>query len=142
MVLIRATEACRGLVGPLTRLTPESLHVFLHDFRRTNAVLMVRKLMAHEQERQDKSLKRSPLQSTATCPCRMPWCSWRTTTTPTKRENREKEREEIARKAAKMADDVLVREADREAHPVSLLTAITLLSENRCFTPPCPPPAA
>lgn len=46
-------------------------------------------------------------------------------------ENREKEREEIARKAAKMADDVLLREADRESHPVSLLTTITLLAENR-----------
>ena len=46
-------------------------------------------------------------------------------------ENREKEREEIARKAAKMADDVLLREPDRESHPVSVLTAITLLSENR-----------
>ncbi|XP_041801115.1 nuclear receptor coactivator 5 [Chelmon rostratus] len=50
-------------------------------------------------------------------------------------ENREKEREEIARKAAKMADDVLVREPDRESHPVSVLTAITLLSENRFITP-------
>lgn len=46
-------------------------------------------------------------------------------------ENREKEREEIARKAAKMADEVLVREPDREPHPVSVLTTITLLSENR-----------
>lgn len=46
-------------------------------------------------------------------------------------ENREKEREEIARKAAKMADDVLLREPDRESHPISVLTAITLLSENR-----------
>lgn len=46
-------------------------------------------------------------------------------------ENREKEREEIARKAAKMADDVLLREPDRESHPVSVLTTITLLSENR-----------
>ncbi|XP_062272246.1 nuclear receptor coactivator 5 [Scomber scombrus] len=50
-------------------------------------------------------------------------------------ENREKEREEIARKAAKMADDVLLREPDRESHPVSVLTAITLLSENRFVTP-------
>ncbi|XP_026202517.1 nuclear receptor coactivator 5 isoform X2 [Anabas testudineus] len=50
-------------------------------------------------------------------------------------ENREKEREEIARKAAKMADDVLLRELDRESHPVSVLTAITLLSENRFLTP-------
>ncbi|XP_023810722.1 nuclear receptor coactivator 5 isoform X4 [Oryzias latipes] len=50
-------------------------------------------------------------------------------------ENREKEREEIARKAAKMADDVLLREPDRESHPVSVLTAITLLSENRFLTP-------
>ncbi|XP_041837315.1 nuclear receptor coactivator 5 isoform X2 [Melanotaenia boesemani] len=50
-------------------------------------------------------------------------------------ENREKEREEIARKAAKMADDVLLREPDREGHPISLLTAITLLSENRFLTP-------
>lgn len=46
-------------------------------------------------------------------------------------ENREKEREEIARKAAKMADDVLLREPDRESHPVPVLTTITLLSENR-----------
>lgn len=46
-------------------------------------------------------------------------------------ENREKEREEIARKAAKMADDVLLREPDRESHPISVLTTITLLSENR-----------
>ncbi|KAJ4926666.1 hypothetical protein JOQ06_014415 [Pogonophryne albipinna] len=50
-------------------------------------------------------------------------------------ENREKEREEIARKAAKMADDVLLREPDREGHPVSVLTSITLLSENRFVTP-------
>ncbi|KAK2915329.1 nuclear receptor coactivator 5 isoform X3 [Channa argus] len=50
-------------------------------------------------------------------------------------ENREKERDEIARKAAKMADDVLLREPDRESHPVSVLTAITLLSENRFLTP-------
>ncbi|XP_078105154.1 nuclear receptor coactivator 5 isoform X9 [Sander vitreus] len=50
-------------------------------------------------------------------------------------ENREKEREEIARKAAKMADSVLLREPDREGHPVSVLTAITLLSENRFVTP-------
>ncbi|TKS70706.1 Nuclear receptor coactivator 5 [Collichthys lucidus] len=50
-------------------------------------------------------------------------------------ENREKEREAIARKAAKMADDVLLREADRESHPVSVLTTITLLSENRFVTP-------
>lgn len=46
-------------------------------------------------------------------------------------ENREKEREEIARKAAKMADDVLLREPDRESHPISVLTSITLLAENR-----------
>ncbi|XP_042364284.1 nuclear receptor coactivator 5 isoform X2 [Plectropomus leopardus] len=50
-------------------------------------------------------------------------------------ENREKEREEIARKAAKMADDVLLRESDRESHPISLLTTITLLAENRFVTP-------
>ncbi|XP_039652341.1 nuclear receptor coactivator 5 isoform X8 [Perca fluviatilis] len=50
-------------------------------------------------------------------------------------ENREKEREEIARKAAKMADSVLLREPDREGHPISVLTAITLLSENRFVTP-------
>lgn len=50
-------------------------------------------------------------------------------------ENREKEREEISRKAAKMADDVLLREPDREPHPVSVLTTVTLLSENRFVTP-------
>ncbi|MEQ2314146.1 hypothetical protein AMECASPLE_009154 [Ameca splendens] len=50
-------------------------------------------------------------------------------------ENREKEREEIARKAAKMADDVLLRELDRESHPISVLTSITLLVENRFLTP-------
>uniref|UniRef100_A0A3B3VLF4 Nuclear receptor coactivator 5 n=1 Tax=Poecilia latipinna TaxID=48699 RepID=A0A3B3VLF4_9TELE len=50
-------------------------------------------------------------------------------------ENREKEREEIARKAAKMADDVLLREPDRESHPISVLTSITLLAENRFLTP-------
>lgn len=50
-------------------------------------------------------------------------------------ESREKEREEIARKAAKMADDVLLREPDRESHPVSALTPITLLHENRFVTP-------
>ncbi|KAL7891708.1 hypothetical protein AOLI_G00011840 [Acnodon oligacanthus] len=50
-------------------------------------------------------------------------------------ENRTKERDEIARKAAKMADDVLMREHEREGHPVSLLTAITLLSEGRFLTP-------
>lgn len=51
-------------------------------------------------------------------------------------ENREKEREEIARKAAKMADDVLGREVSTESHPLALLTTITLISENRygnCF---------
>ncbi|XP_063071274.1 nuclear receptor coactivator 5 isoform X2 [Engraulis encrasicolus] len=52
-----------------------------------------------------------------------------------KAEHRDKEREEIARKAAKMADDVLMRELDTEAHPVSLLSTITLLSENRFLTP-------
>lgn len=50
-------------------------------------------------------------------------------------DSREKEREEIARKAAKMADDVLLREPDRESHPVSALTPITLLHENRFMTP-------
>ncbi|XP_077428985.1 nuclear receptor coactivator 5 isoform X2 [Vanacampus margaritifer] len=50
-------------------------------------------------------------------------------------ENREKDREEIARKAAKMADDVLLREPDRESHPVSVLTSVTLLTENRFLTP-------
>ncbi|XP_030633226.1 nuclear receptor coactivator 5 [Chanos chanos] len=48
--------------------------------------------------------------------------------------HRSKEREEIARKAAKMADDVLMREHEREGHPVSQLTAITLLSEGRYLT--------
>ncbi|KAK1796400.1 hypothetical protein P4O66_009454 [Electrophorus voltai] len=52
-----------------------------------------------------------------------------------KMENRARERDEIARKAAKMADDVLMREHEREGHPVSLLTAITLLSEGRFLTP-------
>lgn len=46
-------------------------------------------------------------------------------------ENRAKERDEISRKAAKMADEVLMREHDRQGHPVSALTAITLLSEGR-----------
>lgn len=46
-------------------------------------------------------------------------------------ENRAKERDEISRKAAKMADEVLMREHDRQGHPVSVLTAITLLSEGR-----------
>ena len=46
-------------------------------------------------------------------------------------EHRDKEREEIARKAAKMADDVLLREPDRESHPISQLTTVTLLFENR-----------
>lgn len=50
-------------------------------------------------------------------------------------EHREKEREEIAQKAAKMADDVLMREHEREGHPVTLLPAITLLSEGRFLTP-------
>ncbi|XP_005166219.1 nuclear receptor coactivator 5 isoform X3 [Danio rerio] len=50
-------------------------------------------------------------------------------------EHRAKERDEIARKAAKMADDVLMREHEREGHPVSVLTAITLLSEGRFMTP-------
>ncbi|XP_062853567.1 nuclear receptor coactivator 5 isoform X2 [Trichomycterus rosablanca] len=49
-------------------------------------------------------------------------------------ENRAKERDEISRKAAKMADDVLIRELDREDHPVSLLTVVTLLSEGRLLT--------
>ncbi|XP_016408107.1 nuclear receptor coactivator 5-like isoform X2 [Sinocyclocheilus rhinocerous] len=46
-------------------------------------------------------------------------------------EHRAKERDELARKAAKMADEVLMREPDREGHPASLLTHITLLSEGR-----------
>lgn len=46
-------------------------------------------------------------------------------------ENRAKERDEISRKAAKMADEVLMREHDRQGHPVSVLTAVTLLSEGR-----------
>ncbi|XP_073707628.1 nuclear receptor coactivator 5 isoform X2 [Garra rufa] len=50
-------------------------------------------------------------------------------------EHRTKERDEIARKAAKMADDVLMREPDREGHPVSVLTHVTLLSEGRFMTP-------
>ncbi|XP_066521956.1 nuclear receptor coactivator 5 isoform X2 [Hoplias malabaricus] len=50
-------------------------------------------------------------------------------------ENRAKERDEIARKAAKMADDVLMREHERGGHPVSLLTVITLLAEGRFLTP-------
>lgn len=50
-------------------------------------------------------------------------------------ENRDKEREETARKAAKMADEVLIREPDRESHPVTLLPTITLLSESRFVTP-------
>ncbi|KAJ8358602.1 hypothetical protein SKAU_G00151270 [Synaphobranchus kaupii] len=49
-------------------------------------------------------------------------------------EHRDKEREEIARKAAKMADDVLMREHEREGHPISLQPAITLLSESRYLT--------
>lgn len=48
-----------------------------------------------------------------------------------KLENRAKERDEISRKAAKMADEVLMREHDRQGHPVSVLMAITLLSEGR-----------
>ncbi|KAM9482366.1 nuclear receptor coactivator 5 isoform 2-T2 [Clarias gariepinus] len=50
-------------------------------------------------------------------------------------ENRAKERDEISRKAAKMADEVLMREHDRQSHPVSVLTAITLLFEGRFLTP-------
>ncbi|KAI5619570.1 nuclear receptor coactivator 5 isoform X1 [Silurus asotus] len=50
-------------------------------------------------------------------------------------ENRTKERDEISRKAAKMADEVLMREHDRQGHPVSVLTSITLLSEGRFLTP-------
>lgn len=46
-------------------------------------------------------------------------------------ENRDKEREEIARKAAKMADEVLMREHEREGPPISLQPVITLLSEGR-----------
>uniref|UniRef100_A0A672NHZ1 Nuclear receptor coactivator 5 n=2 Tax=Sinocyclocheilus grahami TaxID=75366 RepID=A0A672NHZ1_SINGR len=46
-------------------------------------------------------------------------------------EHRAKERDELATKAAKMADEVLMREPDREGHPASLLTHITLLSEGR-----------
>ncbi|XP_041080603.1 nuclear receptor coactivator 5-like isoform X2 [Polyodon spathula] len=49
-------------------------------------------------------------------------------------ENRDKEREEIARKAAKMADEVLMREHEREGHPISLQPVITLLSEGRYLT--------
>ncbi|KAK3575004.1 hypothetical protein QTP86_019663 [Hemibagrus guttatus] len=52
-----------------------------------------------------------------------------------KLENRAKERDEISRKAAKMADEVLMREHDGQSHPVSVLTAITLLSEGRFLTP-------
>ncbi|KAF5896304.1 nuclear receptor coactivator 5-like isoform X1, partial [Clarias magur] len=50
-------------------------------------------------------------------------------------ENRAKERDEISRKAAKMADEVLMREHERQGHPVSVLTAITLLFEGRFLTP-------
>uniref|UniRef100_A0A8C2J5H1 Nuclear receptor coactivator 5 n=1 Tax=Cyprinus carpio TaxID=7962 RepID=A0A8C2J5H1_CYPCA len=50
-------------------------------------------------------------------------------------EHRAKERDELARKAAKMADEVLMREPDREGHPASVLTHITLLSEGRFMTP-------
>lgn len=50
-------------------------------------------------------------------------------------EHRAKERDEIATKAAKMADEVLMREPDREGHPASLLTHVTLLSEGRFMTP-------
>ncbi|XP_016352242.1 nuclear receptor coactivator 5 isoform X2 [Sinocyclocheilus anshuiensis] len=50
-------------------------------------------------------------------------------------EHRAKERDELARKAAKMADEVLMREPDREGHPTSVLTHITLLSEGRFMTP-------
>nr|XP_055068596.1 nuclear receptor coactivator 5 isoform X2 [Misgurnus anguillicaudatus] len=50
-------------------------------------------------------------------------------------EHRAKERDEIAVKAAKMADDVLLREHDRERHPAALLTHITLLTEGRFMTP-------
>ncbi|XP_026068681.1 nuclear receptor coactivator 5-like isoform X2 [Carassius auratus] len=46
-----------------------------------------------------------------------------------------KERDELVRKAAKMADEVLMREPDRESHPASVLTHITLLSEGRYMTP-------
>ncbi|KAJ8260455.1 hypothetical protein GJAV_G00182380 [Gymnothorax javanicus] len=49
-------------------------------------------------------------------------------------EHRDKEREEIAQKAAKMADDVLMREHDGEGHPISLQPAITLLAESRYLT--------
>ncbi|KAA0712626.1 Nuclear receptor coactivator 5 [Triplophysa tibetana] len=52
-----------------------------------------------------------------------------------KAEHRAKERDEIARKAAKMADDVLMREHEREGHPSALLTHITLLTEGRFMTP-------
>ncbi|MBN3294576.1 NCOA5 protein, partial [Polypterus senegalus] len=48
-----------------------------------------------------------------------------------KAENRDKERDEIARKAAKMADDVLMREHERESHPISVQPIINLLSEGR-----------
>lgn len=48
-----------------------------------------------------------------------------------KAEHRDKEREEIAHKAAKMADDVLMREHEREGHPISLQPVITLLAESR-----------
>uniref|UniRef100_A0A8C4S7T9 Nuclear receptor coactivator 5 n=1 Tax=Erpetoichthys calabaricus TaxID=27687 RepID=A0A8C4S7T9_ERPCA len=48
-----------------------------------------------------------------------------------KTENRDKERDEIARKAAKMADDVLMREHERESHPISVQPIINLLSEGR-----------
>ncbi|XP_042615034.1 nuclear receptor coactivator 5-like isoform X2 [Cyprinus carpio] len=46
-----------------------------------------------------------------------------------------KERDELVRKAAKMADEVLMREPEREGHPASVLTHITLLSEGRFMTP-------
>nr|XP_023652389.1 nuclear receptor coactivator 5 isoform X2 [Paramormyrops kingsleyae] len=51
-----------------------------------------------------------------------------------KAEHKDKEREEIAHKAAKMADDVLMREHEREGHPISLQPVITLLSESRFLT--------
>ncbi|XP_019492584.1 PREDICTED: nuclear receptor coactivator 5 isoform X3 [Hipposideros armiger] len=51
-----------------------------------------------------------------------------------KNECREKEREEIARQAAKMANEAILQERERGGHPAAIQSLINLLADNRYLT--------
>lgn len=51
-----------------------------------------------------------------------------------KNECREKEREEIARQAAKMANEAILQERERRGHPPAIQSLINLLADNRYLT--------